>query len=175
MTSQTLTDILYCLSNDERMIFPYFKDRYALQLLSYFVAMEQDQQKAINQIKQSPYQGLLNKPLLKNITKQCANGFLHTKDLNDYWEGMPLMYRLTLDKWGETVGKKWRGSRDYHQTSRAGQNLVLQLNFCGGDHKAYNKYLKRTDEQYALFQAGCHPTKINTLAWARLDLDLDTG
>ena len=165
---------LHAVFPEERVLFHYFKDRYALLLLSYFVGSEG---KTISEIKQSALKGLLNKPLLKTVTKQCANGRLTATDLLNVWPENTLIYRLTLGAWGDK--KRWR----WQQTSRAGKNLVLQLNFSNRHNEPYYRLLKpvRPDsaDQDHLFEFGSHPINQeegqHTLAWARIDLNLDDG
>ena len=159
----------------EKLVFHYFKDRYALQLLQYFTGTEG---KSIQQVKQSPYKGLLQKPLLKKLTSGLANNKLNADILNNTWCTQPLTYRLTFGKWGQN-NRNWHKSWTHYQTSRAGKNLVLQLNFCGGDVLKYLQLIK-PHSHYGPFQYGsCHPISwrrgMHTLAWVRLDIDLKTG
>ena len=63
----------------------------------------------------------------------------------------------------------------WYQTSRPGKNLVLQLNFSGRHNQPYYRLMQPAEGH--LFQPDYHPAshKEPTLAWARLDIDLDAG
>lgn len=165
---------LHAVFPEERVLFHYFKDRYALLLLAYFVGQEG---KSIGAIKQSPLSGLLNKPTLKEVTKRCANGRLTQSDLLSVWPEQTLIYRLTLGEWGDRKRQRWQ------QTSRAGKNLVLQLNFSNRHNEPYYRLLKpiQPERPYPRhqFEFSGHPINReegqHTLAWARLDLNLADG
>jgi hypothetical protein len=61
-------------------------------------------------------------------------------------------------------------------TSRRGFNLVLQLNFSSRHDEPYRKLVDPDD--YRPFELGGHPVAkgaLHTLAWSRLDIDLNTG
>lgn len=153
---------------EERVLFHYFKDRYALMLLSYFVGFEGQ---PLSTIKQSPFKGLLHKPAVKQLLPHCANGRLTQTQLGNVWPTESLIYRLTLGEWGD--GKHWR----WQQTSRAGKNVVLQLNFSNRHNQTYYRLLKPLHRH--LFERWAHPITReegqHTLAWARIDLNLEDG
>ena len=166
MEQAQLDEIIGCLPKG-RTLFPYFKDRYALLLLSYFV----DRGKPVRAVKQSRFRGLLDKPLLKRTTRTLPNARLTPDALGAVWPEAYEVYRLTLGAWG--ARSYWE--QDWYQTSRPGKNLVLQLNFSSKHNRSYYRLIRPRREHP--FQWTCHPVskKALTLAWARLDVDLDAG
>ena len=152
-----------------RTLFFYFKDRYALVLLSHFVGAG----KPMRVVKQSRFGGLLNKPLLKHPGRSLPGNRLTQDVLESVWNDPDAyrIYRLTLSTWGPEV--HW--DQGYYQTSRPGKNLVLQLNFSGRHNQPYHRLIRPVDGHP--FRVSYHPTSRRelTLAWARLDADLDTG
>ncbi|MHC4966908.1 MAG: hypothetical protein ACYTGE_18645, partial [Planctomycetota bacterium] len=147
-----------------RRTFHYFKDRFALMLLSYVVGKG----KAIRLLKQTPFAGLLRKPLVKRVCAGLGGGRLTPHALASAWPDEAEAFGLSISAWG-TYGK-WE---PWLQTSRPGFNLVLHLNLTG----------PRCRECREAFNASgvdewCdHPwTKESfTLAWARLDIDRKSG
>jgi hypothetical protein len=84
------------------------------------------------------------------------------------------MFSIRLDRWGADEPSDWRSR--YYQTSRPGQNLVVQLNFPASHDRAYQRLVQ--PRKYHPFVWYCHPVCIGgpfTLAWARLDIDFDAG
>ena len=169
MDMKTIREIQFSTRSNERMLFPYFKNRHALLLLAWFVGGEGC---SISEIKRSRYAGLLQKPLLKNLAKRYGDGRLTADRLLGYWPHFTELetYRITLGEWGTTG--KWR----WHQISRPGGNLVIQLNFTNTHNHEYKRILRINPKQSPFSFSG-HPVseKHNTLAWARIDLDFDTG
>lgn len=153
---------------DDRTLFHYHKDRYALMLLEY--AMQNGI--SIAEVKRSPYAKLLDRPLIKDLMAKSGNGKISADDIALSWPLETQAYVLTLGLWGSRKSKE----RDWHQTSRIGTNLVLQLNFDRGHDTAYKKLLGRASQ--AQFAYDSHPINTKgrtTMAWARIDLDLDSG
>lgn len=148
--------------------FHYFKDRYALMLLSDLI---EDEIK-LSELKMTPWAKLLNRPLVKSLSSQCGDGVLYKHDLDGIWPDLTKQFLLTLSQWG--------GERaSWQQTCRHGYNLVLQLNFSNQHHALFNKLL-RPMKHHSLRSCG-HPVMQpderelfrETLAWARIDLDFD--
>jgi hypothetical protein len=169
MNTQELAFLRECLDWHKKPYF-YFKDKYALDLLALYVGAGVK----IGVVKQSEWGFLLDKPPLKQITASLPGKLLTAEILSGYWPGEVFAFTLSLDKWG-TAGKHRHETWD--QTSRPGLNLVLQLNF-GQDHNVRYQQLIRPGEEDHPFITYCHPVnqdKDFTLAWARLDVDLDTG
>ena len=80
-------------------------------------------------------------------------------------------YVLTVGLWG------WKsGDRDWYQTTRSGVNIVLQLNFSRKHDRLYRKLIDPHDRKpYTLLYHPVCKRGRNTLAWARLDMELATG
>ncbi len=163
METNTAKEIIECLP-DDRTLFYYFKDRYCPVLLKYYAG----QGKKISDIKSSRFSKLLNKPIAKKLLSNCGNGFISANDCDSLWDTKPDVFALTLSTWG---GKDWK----YHQTSRPGVNLVLQLNFSNKHDQIYKEKIKPCGN-YKPFDCCSHPTNKgnrNTLAWARIDIDFN--
>jgi hypothetical protein len=150
-----------------RIKFYYFKDRYALMLLSYIVG----EGKAIRDVKESRFGRLIQKPMVQKIIKAAGDGRMTAGTLDSVWPEAYHCYRLTHGIWGDCD----RHARFYNQTSRPGWNLVLQLNFSGRHNSAYYRMLKPRKPHP--FHSYSHPIAgkgEHTLAWARIDMDLNT-
>lgn len=145
--------------------FLYFKDRYALALL----AMAIDEPVGKADIRRSPYARLLDKATVKEALNRYRQKPISADILNAWWPAVFQSYVLTLDTWGS-------GQRDWDQTTRPGQNLVLQLNFSKEHERAYLKAFDNDD--WRALEFDLHPivkSGRKTLAWARLDIDLRNG
>lgn len=165
MKREEIQEIMDCLPKG-RTKFYYFRDRYALMLLSYIIKGG----KFVGEIKHGPYGRLIQKPIVQEVIKKTGNGLLTPKALDSVWPDTYHCYLLTLGMWGG----HFSGSRFYNQTSRPGWNLVLQLNFAGRHNQAYHRLLKPGEKQP--FHCRDHPVAVggrHTLAWARIDLDWD--
>lgn len=164
MQSLEADNIIKCLPQG-KTLFYYFKDRYALMLLGYFVGPGKRKQ----EIQNSEFSRLLNKPIIKEAISNIKGKALSRDILEAQWPLQSECYRLTLDTWGS-------GYQYYDQMSRQGKNLVLQLNFSTKHNRSYQKLIKPDDvhpfeyEDHPIADRGNH-----TLAWSRLDLDLNTG
>jgi hypothetical protein len=168
MKETQLEEILQCLSG-ERRLFPYFKDRYALLLLADIVGTAG---KRVSELKSSCYHGLLEKEGVKRVLQRAPGGLVTRDLLESEWSASTRTYRLTLGSWGGSDIKH----NTYYQTSRAGKNLVLQMNFPFSHNRDYERLIK--PEHGHPFQNVRHPIASGdeqTLAWARIDLDFDTG
>lgn len=161
-------EILACLPKGKTP-FNYYKDKYAVFLLSQII----EKQCAIADLKCSPYAGLLNKPLIKQIIAQSGDGLLRQEQLDMAWDKCLQPFFLTLGIWG--FGH-WR----FTQVSRPGYSLVLQLNF-GTKHDVMFKKLVDPENNHDFNRYG-HPVRKKrkrqffreTMAWARIDFDLNT-
>lgn len=152
----------------------YYRDKYALQLLKYHVK----NQVKINELKSSRYQGLLGKQVVNDMIKACSHGVLYSEALQSHyqnnWEEEGKGFNYTVSKWGEYVSHR---NDSWNQTSRPGYNLVLQLNFDDWHNCKYHQLVKN---EYGgdPFIFCSHPVAEQrhfTMAWARLDIDLDCG
>ena len=116
MRREELDDITTCLLT-EKTKFCYFKDRFALMLLSHVVGSG----RSVGELKAGRYGRLLRKPILKKLTARLPDGVLTSIELDSVWPPEPEVYHLTLGRWGHA--SKWQGN--WQQTSRPGMNLVL--------------------------------------------------
>jgi hypothetical protein len=151
-----------------RTVFHYFKDRYAVQLLGDYVG---DRGRSVRDIKSSRYGRLLGKPIMKDALSAAGNGQINRKQLRSLGPASFERYELSLGEWGR---ENPRGSR-WYQTSVPGKNLVLHLNFGDQYVKAYTNAI-HPRPGYHPFTYGGHPHnkgKNHTLAWARLEIDLE--
>ncbi len=150
------------------MVFPYYKDRYSLQLLRYAVR----DGAPVSGLKNSRCAPLLRRPKVNALLAELGNGRLTQLALNSA-DGDPgaAHYVLTLGLWGAEAGQQ-------QQMSHQGVNLVLQLNFANDHDRAYRRYIKPADAERGPFEYLSHPivrTGRKTLVWARLDVDLENG
>ncbi|MEM8878085.1 MAG: hypothetical protein AAGD23_09470 [Pseudomonadota bacterium] len=165
METADATEIIACLPKD-RTLFWYHRDRYAAYLLEHAV---QDNG-SIATIKAGPYSRLLSRPAIKTVVASAGAGHITSDELAMLWPTDPLCYRLTLGIWGDDQPFVW------NQTSRRGSNLVLQLNFSNAHDSRYRDLISH-DPDYRPFDLHGHPTRrgFHTLAWARLDINLNDG
>ena len=169
MNTQEMALLRECLDWHKKPYF-YFKDKYALDLLALYAGAGVK----ISTLKKSPWAFLLDKPLVKEIVAGMPEKSLSADTLSACWPGPVFAFTLGLAEWG--TYRKYRHDT-LEQTSRPGLNLVLQLNF-GQHHNRQYRQLMQPSDDYPLFVNDCHPVNAEkdfTLAWARLDLDLDTG
>lgn len=167
MNPELAREVIACLPSG-RTLFHYSKDDYALFLLRHLGGDD----RRVQSIRRGPAGKLLEKPAVKPFLAACPDGVLRPELLPERQSGQESRaYRLSLDIWGD-AGRNWR----WRQTSRKGVSLVLQLNL--------NRTL--TDTLRACYESDdtdpfanyCHPARSGdfpTLAWARLDFDLDSG
>lgn len=163
MKKEEIDEIIACLPS-ERTLFYYFKERYALMLLAWFAGSGMK----ISAIKKSPYAKLLDKPAVRDVLAQSGSMMLNDELLHSYWPERSECYRLTLGSWGG-------GHLSWSQTSRKGYSLVLQLNFSSKHNRHYHRMIPR---EFHPFEYDSHPIAREgflTLAWARIDLNLDDG
>lgn len=167
MDRQTADEVVACLVG-ERTLFHYYRDRYSLGLLRH---LSRQGPLSVAALKQSPYAPLLHKPRIKHVLAELGGKQVDEFQLarHDY-DADQDAFVLTLDTWGS----ERRSERRRKQTSRLGYNLVLQLNFSRQHDQRYAR-LGCCRESY--FNYHGHPVSCqrNTLAWARLDLDLASG
>ena len=93
MKEKDVEEIIACL-HDGKTQFYYFKDRYALLLLSYFIGDGE----LISEAKKSHYAGLLSKKIVKQVLKDIGDGVLTKDILNSAWPTLSECYLLTLGK-----------------------------------------------------------------------------
>jgi hypothetical protein len=162
-------DALLRAEGSAPFFFPYRKDDYALHLLLLGIGGGQ----SISMLRQGPFRRLLEKPPVRRALAHAANGVLKPRDLESSGEEREV-FLVTLARWGGKRPRDWSSS--YYQTSRPGQNLVVQLNFPESHDRAYRRLVEPGANHP--FASSAHPvrqTEPFTLAWARLDVDLDAG
>lgn len=148
-----------------RTLYRYYKDRYSLQLLRYAVP----QSTPLARLRSSPVAGLLQKPRVSDVLASCDGRLSPAQLLLADGDPAAECYTLSLGT--------WRGS----QMSRRGANLVLRLDFARSHDRPFLRLVK-PDPGHDPFNYNSHPvtrgdtaTRRYTLAWVRLDIDLDNG
>lgn len=169
MQQNDAQELLDCLPH-ERTLYAYCHDYYAVQLLE----LAAGRYPTIKALKGSNFGRLLDKPSINPLIKTCGDGRFRPTAFASYWHDPGATYLLTAGLWDSRSGR-------YNQTSRPGFNLVLRLNF---NHQ-HDRLLHRTIHPvqdgvfngwgHPYLQRGERPYYRETLAWARLDVDLDKG
>jgi hypothetical protein len=151
--------------------FAYRKGDYALQLLLLAIGGG----RSIAALRQGRFARLLEKPELRQVLA-CSRGLLAPERLSRALSEPRESFPLTLSRWGCGESRARDYASAYYQTSRAGQNVVLQLNFPTTHDRAYRRLIEPRDEQPFVYTS--HPARDSepfTLAWVRLDVDLDAA
>lgn len=165
METKLVDELIACLRGD-KTTFHYFNDCYALMLLARVI---NNNEVSVSSIKQSPVGKLLHRPLIKQIVANKGGGKINHWDLLNVMPQQYNHYVLTIDRWSHK--KAYR----YDQTSRLGENIVLQLNF----NKSHDvEFCQSTGLNIADFNGSYHPTCQRgryTLAWSRLDIDFESN
>jgi hypothetical protein len=128
----------------------------------------------ISALRRGPLSRLLEKNLVKRALSHAAHGMLTPSCLERALPENREAFRVTLGRWGGRSRRDWGDS--YYQTSRPGESLVLQLNFPAAHDRAYRALLRPYWGHP--FLSTFHPTRTSepfTLAWARLDVDLEAS
>ncbi len=170
MKSEEVQEIVSCLPRG-KTVFHYFRDRYAALLLAR--AFKEKAQ--LGQVKRSRFGRLLSKPIIADLLGRCGDGRVTPDLFNTAWAQPAEPYLLGLTSWG--IDGKRLTRANYHQTSRPGVNLVLQLNFSSHHERPSSGWIGKADPTHP-FVLKDHPVACpdrNTLAWARLDIDLASG
>jgi len=150
-----------------RTLFYYYRDYYAVYLLRKWMG---DRPVSLHDLKRSPVAPFLSKPCLRPLLAAAGGGQLYPEDLDQLWPDHTRAYRLSLGVWpelDEDCDLSW------HQVTRRGRNLVLQLNMNAGHKRELGK---RLPDWKLVAHSYCHPVANGeelTLAWSRIDLDLD--
>ena len=164
-----MQEIIDCLPEDKTR-FQYFRDRYSTLLLPWLV----EDGALLSDVKKSHYAPLLNKQPAKQVVSQFGDGRFNGDAFTQAWAEPHECFLLTLGQWGG-------GYRSYCQTSRKGHNLVLQLNMSTQYLSLFNRCMH--DDAKDWFECYLHPILKErengfyrqTLGWARIDLDFETG
>lgn len=165
-------DFLLSIYKTQTLPFWYYRDKYAVQLLDYFL---KDSMK-MSELKAGPHQNLLQKKPLKEITSRLSNNQLSKTDLANYIPKEWLNFNMTFTHWG-TISKYHNDN--WAQTTLPGFSFVVQLNFDSIHDTLFHKLIKPIAGEDPLFKYTSHPNSDKkyqlTMAWARLDFDLTTG
>ena len=147
-----------------RTLFNYGKDWYAVELLKLAIHGET----SVTELKRSAYGRLFDKQSVRSWFGSLGKSTVTRADLDLLWPDEWESYRLTLgtfDGWAQTSRK-----------GKLGCNVVLQMNLNEGDARLMDGVLETRGMDP--FEWACHPVntgRYRTLAWARIDLDWDTG
>lgn len=151
-----------------RRIFYDFPDRYALLLLRYAIG---ESGCGVRELKASRFAPLLRKPCVKNLMAKLGRSRIYSDDLLEAWPDNQEAYRLTMGTWpelGEKPGRRWA------QVTRWGWSLVLQLNVTMSHRRDLEKTIPDWQDRYVSFHPVAGEGEL-TLAWSRIDLDLETN
>ena len=153
----------------ERLELPYTAHRHAAWLLSRRVG----QGAHTRELKASRHGRLLANPLVRQAAARAGSGVLTRESLDRTPTKHREVYRIGTSTWGPRRPRDWDC---YYQTSRPGSNLVVLLDFSRRHNAIYRRWLD--PEGKLVFVNECHPhahAPEITLAWARIDLDLEHG
>lgn len=184
MTPETIDMIRQCLP--EAITMPYFAERESAWLMHRALKRPA----AVREVRRTTFGKVLDRPVIKPIVA-LSGGVLAKDDFaalaaadvaltspsqagvagleaaaQDQW----FDFLLSFTSWGTTGYWQW------NQSSRKGGNLVVQLGFPSQHARLMGRYLGRNIRKeveypdHPIREVGCP-----TLAWARLDVDLDTG
>ncbi len=185
MTPEDIIFVRHCLP--EIISFPYFTGRENAWLMAHGLK----EPMRVRNLRTGAFGKLLDRPVVKPVVAATPDGLLTREAfaalakadisaagqagaegagaeaaLSERW----FDFTLTFDQWGSDAVWAWS------QISRKGGNLVLQLGF-PSDHArlmgaTVNRNVRKECEyvHHPVRDTGCP-----TLAWVRLDLDLDTG
>lgn len=186
MTPDTIEMIRRILPQE--MQFPYYPDRESAWVLAQHLQGETP----VAALRAQPHGKLLDRSLVKPLVAACG-GRLNPRDvlplahadrairwpdlspaarraLDPVFANAWLDFTLSFDAWG--IGRAWQ----HQQVSRKGGNLVIQLGFPSEHARVFGAQFDRNKRRKLEYTG--HPVRLDgppTLAWARVDLDLDTG
>ncbi|NNE88525.1 MAG: hypothetical protein HKN27_10655 [Silicimonas sp.] len=184
MTPENIAFIRQCLPATFTM--PYFADRESAWLLHRALPAPL----AVRDVRKSIFGKLLDRPSIKPVIAQ-SGGVLARENFEVMATADLLAtgcYKASAAGLDEAVLRPWfdfslsftswgtSGYWQWNQTSRKGGNLVVQLGFPSQHARLMGRYLGRNIRKeveypdHPIREVGCP-----TLAWARLDVDLDAG
>ncbi len=169
MNAHEIDFVLDCIGF-ERRVFRYFRHRYAFQMLERLV----ENGSTVAEAKLTDLGSFLKKPVVREHLGKYGHRELFPELFASAWNEPVLSFVISIGFWRGKPG-------GWSQVSRRGINLVLQLNFCSQHMGEFRRLYKPT--RVRTLNCVGHPVKRNldietareTLAWARIDLDLDTG
>lgn len=172
MDTKLLNEVIDCLPKGKTH-FRYFSGAYAPMLLD----MLMPETVALAELKKSRYGKLLHNKLLKPLVANAGDGRLSRAAVSNIWQEPSLPFLLSVSRWD--ARKDWM----WNQVTRRGENLVLQLNLPKQHERLFQQWLSPKGEFNFNWGYG-HPVQRKraghdlfreTLAWARIDLDLDNN
>jgi len=172
MKSQLLDEVIACLPTGKTH-YRYFQGAYASRILSMLMPEKAD----LHSLKQTRFKRFLEHKSVKPIVAYSGGGQLDRQALEASWLEPSQPFLLSVDRWGG------RGERDWYQTSRGGENLVLQLNLPVQHQTLFKRWINPSDYSSLNGVWSSHPVQTNvekssfreTLAWSRIDLDFETN
>lgn len=172
MKSQLLDEVIACLPAGKTH-YRYFNGAYASRILSMLMPDQVD----LHTVKQTRFKRLLEHKSVKPIVAHSGNGVLQRDALEASWHEPSQPFLLSVNRWGG------RGERDWYQTSRGGENLVLQLNLPTQHQQHFTRWIDPSGDSTLNGVWSSHPVQTEldsssfreTLAWSRIDLDFDTN
>ena len=168
METTLLNEVVECLPK-EKTHFRYFKGAYASKILSLLV----DDKLNLRELKKTQFKRLIEHQTLKPIIADCGDGVLKKEVLGNVWSEPSQPFLLSVSRWGGNT------NRGYYQTSRFGENLVLQLNLPMASQVNFKRWICSDRNDSINGEWPCHPVQLkkdnprfrDTLAWSRIDLD----
>lgn len=150
------------LARPEGTPFSYHRNEYALLLLGWML----DEPRRVAELKRTRFGRLLKNAATRQAVARAPNGWLSAEDLLGS-QPRGHRYVVSLGRWGTQDCDP----EDY-QLTRRGENLVIQLNFPDWHDSEYRRLVDPGGGQP--FVLGDHPVSQlrNTVAWARVDVDL---
>lgn len=172
MKSQLLDEVIACLPSGKTH-FRYFKGAYAPKLLALLLPEEAN----LHQLKQSRFKHLLSHQIMKPVVALCGDGLIKRWQLDAVWREPSHAFLLSVSRWGSQYNRSW------YQTSRHGENLVLQLNLSNEHRRRFQKAIDPSGEWgingrypgHPVQQVKNNPSFRDTLAWSRIDIDFDNN
>ena len=172
MKSQLLDEVIACLPTGKTH-YRYFSGAYASRILSMMIP----EKVALHRLKQTRFKRLLEHKTIKPLVAHSGNGILERDSLEATWLEPSQPFLLSVHRWGG------RGERDWYQTSRGGENLVLQLNLPVQHQRHFKRWINPNGDSSLNGVWSSHPVQTDieqasfreTLAWSRIDFNGSRG
>ena len=170
MKAELLEEIINCLPKGKTH-FIYFHGAYVVKMLSMLLPAKTN----LKAIKSTPFSVLLKQPIIKPLVSSCGDGYIKRSDIECLWQEPRLDFLLSLDRW------QAKGFGGWYQSSRTGDNLVLQLNLPHHHIRKFRRWMGNGSTSTLNYEYLSHPVQRikgnrlfrDTLAWSRIDLDFD--
>ena len=172
MKTEMLDEVIACMPRGKTN-YHYFQGAYASRLLSMIMPQEIN----LHEIKKSRFNKLLEHKTVKPVLAHCGDGKLNKQTIEGIWVNPSKPFLLSISRWGSKKNWAW------NQTSRPGENLVLQLNLPHEHLRNFRKWVNPDENSSLNGRWTDHPVQKQcdnklfreTLAWARIDLDFETN